>query len=122
MDDHQERELRAEFEAAVNAARFFPREIDFTICKSPSGKRDEYVNRSLQATWEGYQLARRSSPSTQRQGEDTARIDWLGKKLTGASDSERYLPFRVYWGAGGDIRKAIDKARAHPANAPEVGK
>ena len=41
---------------------------------------------------------------------DAERLDWLEKNLTGASDSERYLPFRVYWGDGRGIRKAIDKA------------
>ena len=41
---------------------------------------------------------------------DALRLDWLGQKCTGASDSERYLPFRVYWGGGShhDIRSAID--------------
>lgn len=44
--------------------------------------------------------------------EDSARLDWLEKKCTGASDSERYLPFRVFWGPGygKGIRSAIDKA------------
>lgn len=54
---------RAAFEKASNDARFFPRELDFTTQKSPSGKRDEYVNRSLQASWEGWLLARRSTSS-----------------------------------------------------------
>jgi hypothetical protein len=41
---------------------------------------------------------------------DTARIEWMQSHLTGASDSERYLPFRVYWGAHKNIRSAIDRA------------
>lgn len=41
---------------------------------------------------------------------DAERIDWLEKNMTGASNSERYLPFRVYWGDGRGIRKAIDAA------------
>jgi predicted transcriptional regulator len=43
--------------------------------------------------------------------EDTARLDWLEKKCTGASDSERYLPFRIYWKQVG-IRAAIDEAKS----------
>lgn len=42
---------------------------------------------------------------------DAERLDWMEKRLRGASDSERYLPFRVYWGDGRGIRKAIDAAR-----------
>jgi hypothetical protein len=43
---------------------------------------------------------------------DSARLDWLERKCSGASDSERYIPFRIYWGGGshGDIRRAIDEA------------
>jgi hypothetical protein len=44
---------------------------------------------------------------------DTARLDWLEKHCTGASDSERYLPFRIYWGNKGatkGIRAVIDRA------------
>ena len=43
---------------------------------------------------------------------DAARLDWMGKKLAGASDSERYLPFRIYWGGGSHktIRQVIDEA------------
>lgn len=41
---------------------------------------------------------------------DAERIDFLSKRMTGASDSERYLPFRVYWGDSKDARKAIDAA------------
>lgn len=50
---------------------------------------------------------------------DSERLDWLEKFCTGASDSERYLPFRVYWGAGkpGGIRNAIDKQRASTGSA-----
>lgn len=45
---------------------------------------------------------------------DAARLDYLGTRCTGASDSERYLPFRVYWGGGThrDVREAIDAAMA----------
>ena len=43
---------------------------------------------------------------------DAERLDWLEKRLTGASDSERYLPLRVYWGDGRGIRKAIDERYA----------
>lgn len=45
---------------------------------------------------------------------DAERLDWLEKRLTGASDSGRYLPFRVYWGDGRGIRKAIDAAMSPP--------
>lgn len=43
---------------------------------------------------------------------DSLRLDWLEQKCSGASDSERYIPFRIYWGGGshGDIRRAIDEA------------
>lgn len=47
---------RAAFEKAMNDARFFPRELDFTLTKSPSG-RDEYANSHLQSNWSGW-LAR----------------------------------------------------------------
>jgi hypothetical protein len=47
---------RAAFEKAMNDARFFPRELDFTRTKSPSG-RDEYANSHLQSNWNGW-LAR----------------------------------------------------------------
>ena len=40
---------------------------------------------------------------------DAERLDWLERKCVGASDSERYLPFRIYWKHKG-IRKAIDDA------------
>lgn len=43
--------------------------------------------------------------------EDTERLDWLSERCTGASNSDRYLPFRVYWGDGRGIRAAIDSAR-----------
>lgn len=46
--------------------------------------------------------------------EDAERLNWLGKQCTGASDSERYLPFRIYWGHDKNIRKAIDAAREKP--------
>ena len=55
---------RAEFEAEANAARFFPRELDFTRTKSPSG-RDEYANSHLQSRWEGWQAGRRATPSSE---------------------------------------------------------
>lgn len=63
------------------------------------------------ADWRGWQAGAVDD-------EDTKRIDWLGARCTGASDSERYLPFRVYWGNKGatqGIRVQIDKARAAPA-------
>jgi hypothetical protein len=43
---------------------------------------------------------------------DKLRLDWLEKTCSGASDSGRYLPFRIYRGGGshGDIRRAIDEA------------
>ena len=45
---------------------------------------------------------------------DAKRLDFLAAKTCGASDSERYLPFRIYWGPGQhkDIRAAIDAARS----------
>jgi hypothetical protein len=45
--------------------------------------------------------------------DDAERLDFLGSKCAGASDSERYLPFRIYWGRGQKkaIREAIDAAR-----------
>jgi len=46
---------RADFEAKINATRFFPAELDFTRIKSPSG-RDEYENSHLQSNWNGWQL------------------------------------------------------------------
>jgi hypothetical protein len=54
--------------------------------------------------------------------EDAARLDWLEAHCTGASDSERYLPFRVYWGNKGatkGIRAVIDKQRATPTAETE---
>lgn len=42
---------------------------------------------------------------------DAARLDFLARRYVGASDSERYLPFRVYWGGPKhDIRTVIDEA------------
>jgi len=45
---------------------------------------------------------------------DVARIDFMGSKFTGVSDSERYLPFRLYWGRGQNktIREVLDAAIA----------
>lgn len=60
---------RAAFEQAMNDARFFPRELDFTRTKSPSG-RDEYRNAHLQSCWFGWQAsAARRTPSAST-GED----------------------------------------------------
>lgn len=44
---------------------------------------------------------------------DSERLDWLDKHCTGASDSERYLPRKIYWGGGShrDVRAAIDAAK-----------
>jgi hypothetical protein len=48
---------------------------------------------------------------------DKRRLDWLEANCTGASDSERYLPRRLYWGTRGhasskSIRAVIDAAIA----------
>ena len=48
---------------------------------------------------------------------DAERLDWLQRNCTGASNSERYLPFRVYWRKA-DIRTALDAAMQA---APEPG-
>jgi len=50
----------------------------------------------------------------ERLEKDSLRLDWLEQKCSGASDSSRYLPFRIYWGGGshGDIRRAVDEAMA----------
>ena len=47
---------------------------------------------------------------------DSERLDWLDKYCTGASDSARYLPRKVYWGGGThrDVRAAIDAAKGEP--------
>jgi hypothetical protein len=44
---------------------------------------------------------------------DAERLDFLAAKTCGANDSERYLPFRLYWGPGQrkPIRDVIDAAR-----------
>ncbi len=52
---------RAAFEKAMNDARFFPRELDFSRAPSPSG-RDEYVNSHLQSCWVGWQARARLAP------------------------------------------------------------
>jgi hypothetical protein len=57
--------MRAEFEQDANAARFFPREIDFTRTTSPSG-RDVYVNSHLQSRWEGWQAATRRASEREK--------------------------------------------------------
>lgn len=41
---------------------------------------------------------------------DAERLNWLEQHCTGASDGERYLPFRIYWKHKG-IRAAIDAAK-----------
>lgn len=46
---------RKAFEKEMNARRFFPAELDFSMTKSPSGKRDEYVNTHLESCWNGWQ-------------------------------------------------------------------
>lgn len=51
-----------------------------------------------------------SSATPAAQGNDTELLNWLEAKCKGASDSERYLPFRVYWGDGRGIRAAITAA------------
>lgn len=49
-----EQDERKAFEKAMNDARFFPAELDFSRTKSPSG-REEYANSHLQSNWEGWQ-------------------------------------------------------------------
>jgi len=46
---------RAAFEKAINAQRFFPRELDFSRGRSPGG-RDEYVNSHIESNWNGWKL------------------------------------------------------------------
>lgn len=57
---------------------------------------------------------RRLSAENEALRADAERLDFLATKTCGASDSERYLPFRIYWGPGQhkDIRAAIDAARS----------
>ena len=76
MDNLNLQAEREEFEVAANAARFFPRELDFTMQKSPSGRRDEYANSHLQSSWEGWLMARRATNATIQQGEDLPPLPW----------------------------------------------
>ena len=40
---------------------------------------------------------------------DKARLDFIEANFTGLSDSERYLPFRLYWGdKSKTLRELID--------------
>ncbi|PPC85930.1 MAG: hypothetical protein CTY37_07145 [Methylotenera sp.] len=44
---------------------------------------------------------------------DAERLDFIQENFTGLSDSERYLPFQIYFGKGQNktLREAIDQAR-----------
>jgi|SRR5215203_5879928 len=55
LENIEQLDERAAFEKEMNARRFFPAELDFTMTKSPSGKRDEYANTHLESCWNGWQ-------------------------------------------------------------------
>jgi hypothetical protein len=65
---------REAFEAAMNAARFFPRELNFARTKSPSG-RDEYANSHLQSCWIGWQARAAQSPAVEPARPPATRLD-----------------------------------------------
>lgn len=115
---------RAAFEKASNDARFFPRELDFTTQKSPSGKRDEYVNRSLQASWEGWLLARRSSSSVSA-GEMPEPVAMVSDEFVGMGIRTGVATWRVKAPPAGtklyteQQLRAATKAAA-PADAPKA--
>lgn len=73
---------RAAFEKAMNAARFFPAELDFSLTKSPSGKRDEYVNTHLESCWNGWQAraalaAQTAAPEFSHDPDGDLALDWV---------------------------------------------
>ena len=84
-DAKQAQHERAEFEKSMNAARFFPRELDFTLTKSPSGKRDEYVNTHLESAWNGWQAR---AALAQRVGCGEPVQWWLQDKIIAYASSE----------------------------------
>ncbi len=77
---------RAVFEKAMNDARFFPAELDFTMTKSPSGKRDEYVNTHLESCWNGWQARAAIAASQQAASQPPltqTQIDYIGEQWDG---------------------------------------
>ena len=97
---------RAEFQKAMNAARFFPRELDFSMTKSPGGKRDEYVNTHLESCWNGWQaraalsLKVETAPSADPVVEMNVALlrarSAVGVKKYGVTMADSKLPLRAW--------------------------
>lgn len=53
-----------------------------------------------------------TQPSDALDAKDAEMLNWLGENMAGASNSERYLPFQIYWGKGQNknIREVIGEA------------
>lgn len=74
---------RAEFEQAMNDMRSLPRELDFSMTRSPSG-RPEYANTHLESCWNGWQAraalkaqpAPTEAPISFQDVQDAARLAW----------------------------------------------
>lgn len=73
----------------------------------------DWANGAAEEGWLPAQEVRKLRAQLAEAQRDSERLDWLDKHCTGASDSERYLPRKIYWGGGShrDVRAAIDAAK-----------
>ncbi|QOY96372.1 hypothetical protein IM543_11435 [Massilia sp. UMI-21] len=88
MDDHQERELRAEFEAEIRKLDA-PRDA---LDRWPDGR---YLAEAIEDYWTGFKMARRSSPSTQRQGEGWGPIKTVGDMVRNLLTLDQSAPIHA---------------------------
>lgn len=77
----------------------------------------DWANGAAEEGWLPAQEVRKLRAQLAEAQRDSERLDWLDKHCTGASDSERYLPRKIYWGGGShrDVRAAIDAAKGESA-------
>lgn len=92
--------IRTAFEKAMNAKRFFPRELDFSMTKSPSG-RDEYVNAHLESEWIGWQAALewRASSAMPAESVDTPEFQAAIRKYLFERELADLIAHIDAWGA-----------------------
>lgn len=88
---------REAFEKAINAQRFFPRELDFSRGTSPGG-RDEYVNSHIESNWNGWRL--RAALASRHAEVD----DWIKLSEQEPEVGETVLVFSEIWGSSRVLR------------------
>lgn len=115
--DYLQRMGKAEFADTVRAAIVQVEELRQQVAEKEKSLNMLYGQRFSDRCY--YALKSRAETaeaelSRLQDSKDTERLNWMEKHMAGASDSERYLPFRIYWGGGSsrDIRKVIDLAIA----------